>query len=242
VTSAPVVVPGVARLDVGRRGRTGLPELVLADGKTPEQVAVILEAMREAGEVAIATRATPAHWDTCRLRASLGGTYDPVARTIVVRRAPRNEQARVTLFCAGTADLPVAREAEVVLEALGASTQLCLDVGLAGPSRSAAALAEADAFGAGAWIVVAGRDAALATYVAAHAHVPVIGVPTSVGYGYGGGGTSALMAMLQSCAPLAVVNVDAGCVAALQAWQVVRPRQPIASGPFGVAIGADAQR
>jgi len=223
-----VPVPGIALLDVDRRRRTGLPEMVLADGKTPEQVATLLAAMAEAGEVAIATRASPAHWQACQDHPALGAArYDPVGRTIALGRRPPHDAARVTLFCAGTADLPVAREAEAVLQALGARTQLCLDVGLAGPARSALALAEAAAFGAKAWIVLAGRDAALATYVAAHADVPVFGVPTSVGYGFGGGGTSALMAMLQSCAPLAVVNVDAGCVAALLAWQVVRRR----SGP-----------
>jgi NCAIR mutase (PurE)-related protein len=76
-----------------------------------------------------------------------------------------------------------------------------------------------------ALIVVAGMEGALPSVVSGLVNVPVIGVPTSVGYGTGAGGKAALYAMLNSCTPVAVVNIDNGFGAAVIAAQIVRRRK-----------------
>ena len=125
---------------------------------------------------------------------------------------------------AGTADLPVAEEVELVARLLGARTQLIVDVGVAGLHRLLAelpALATADAI-----VVVAGMEGALASVVGGLAAVPVIACPTSVGYGANLGGLTALLAMISSCAPgVAVVNVDDGVGAATIGALIARGRE-----------------
>ena len=52
-----------------------------------------------------------------------------------------------------------------------------------------------------------------------------IAVPTSIGYGASFNGISALLTMLNSCAPgVSVVNIDNGFGAAAFAFKVVRPK------------------
>ncbi len=115
----------------------------------------------------------------------------------------------------------MAEEAEALLKAFGVRVVLAHDVGVAGIHRLERALDQLERSGPRAYLVFAGREGALPTVVAGLVRAPVVGVPTSVGYGRGGRGSAALLAMLQSCAPLAVVNIDAAVPAALFVLQLL---------------------
>lgn len=207
----------VARLDHGRARRTGEPEVVYGEHKTPAQVAALLRALRDRGAApALATRCSPAHAD-----AAPEAEYDPVARLLVASRAPEDPAlGHVVVACAGTSDLPVAAEAVGTLAAFGVSAELLADVGVAGIHRILGAsdvLARADVC-----IVVAGMEGALPTVVGGLVTAPVVAVPTSVGYGAAFEGVAALLGMLTSCAPgVSVVNIDNGFGAALVARRIL---------------------
>lgn len=132
--------------------------------------------------------------------------------------------APVALVAAGTADVPLAEEGRAILEALGVVCLPAYDVGVAGLHRLLRALRALEAKRPGVYLVFAGREGALPTVVAGLVQAPVIGVPVSVGYGSGGRGRAALNALLQSCAPIAVVNIDAAVPAALLAARIVSHR------------------
>lgn len=125
----------------------------------------------------------------------------------------------IALVTAGTSDVPLAEEARGILAELGLRTVTAYDVGVAGLHRLLRALTVLERRDPQIYLVFAGREGALPTVVAGLVRAPVVGVPTSVGYGRGGRGEAALSAMLQSCAPLAVVNIDAAVPAALFAAQ-----------------------
>lgn len=214
-----------ANLDFHRRERTGIPEAVLAEGKTHEQVASLMKKMVETAGVALATRVTPTGAEFVRKAIPAGYTveYNEIARTFVASERNWKKGAKggvIAILAAGTSDVPVAEEARVTAETMGCRTITFYDVGVAGIHRLVAPLREIGSEEIGAVVVVAGMEGALPTVVRGLVAVPVIGVPTSVGYGFGGRGEAALMTMLQSCAPgLTVVNIDngfgAGATAAL---------------------------
>ena len=130
----------------------------------------------------------------------------------------------VALVTAGTADVPVAEETREVLRALGVRVVHAYDVGVAGIHRLGRAVSRIERRRPSLYLVFAGREGALPTVLAGLVRAPVVGVPTSVGYGRGANGEAALNAMLQSCAPIAVVNIDAGVPAALFAVQMLTAR------------------
>jgi NCAIR mutase (PurE)-related protein len=214
-------VDPVAKLDLAREGRTGIPEVILAEGKLDAHLVAAATAFAEANGRALVSRLAPE-----RL-ALFEGTpfvkqYDPDARFLVLAK-PGRESAprrggRVLVLAAGTADVAVAEEARLTAEALGCETRRAYDVGVAGIHRLYPELDHAE------WsdviIVAAGREGALATVVSGLVDRPVIGLPVSVGYGHGGKGEAALSAMLQACSPLLVVNIDAGVVAGACAAQI----------------------
>jgi NCAIR mutase (PurE)-related protein len=135
-------------------------------------------------------------------------------------------RGRVGILTAGTSDVPFAEEARVVLEELGIEVTVAYDIGVAGLHRLLRALRSVERRRPELYLVFAGREGALPTVVAGLVHAPVIGVPTSIGYGRGGRGEAALNAMLQSCAPLGVMNIDAAVPAALFAAQHFAPTGP----------------
>ena len=197
-----------ARLDSHRGLRCGFPEVVLCEGKTPEQVAGILGALLERGPRVLLTLAGPEHVEAARGVAP-DVVHHPVGRILHVEREPREPSGLVGILCAGTSDLPVAEEAAVTARALGARTELVPDVGVAGLHRIVGQLDLIRR--ARTLVVVAGMEGALPSVVAGLTDVPVIGVPTSVGYGTAFAGVAALLGMLNSCAAgLSVVNVDNG--------------------------------
>jgi pyridinium-3,5-biscarboxylic acid mononucleotide synthase len=209
-----------AVLDTGRPARKGVPEVVYAPGKTPEQVARICETLLASGERVIVSAASPEV--TAEIERSLPGVpVRSAGRAVVVGPGePTPTGGRVGAVSAGTSDLPVLEEAVAVAREMGAEVRSFYDVGVAGIHRLAAPLEELRRFDPDCLIVAAGMEGALPSVVAGLVSVPVIGLPTSTGYGLGGDGTAAILGMLQSCSPgLSVVNVDngvgAGATAAL---------------------------
>ncbi|MGH3933215.1 MAG: nickel pincer cofactor biosynthesis protein LarB [Pseudonocardiaceae bacterium] len=215
-------IDDVARLDLDRRHRTGVPEVIFAEGKTEEQTLRLLAAQRRAdpGFPALATRCPDGvlRHASARFPAELV-VADPVGRTVIVG-APPPARGLVAVLTGGTSDLPVARETIATLQALGAGHRLIADVGVAGLHRLLAHLDELAT--ADCVIAIAGMEGSLPGVVAGLVRAPVVGVPTSVGYGVSAGGHVAAAAMLASCAPgLSVVNIDNGFGAATQAVKIV---------------------
>lgn len=215
---------GFARVDVHRELRQGAPEAVLAEGKTPEQVAAIFAALLESGAGSVlATRADDTARQAVRETAA-DAEEDALARCIWVARGVPEPRGLVVLVSAGTSDGPVLHEARIRAELLGTTVVAHEDVGVAGVHRLADALPDIQR--ADCVVVVAGMDGALASLVGGLARAPVIGVPTSVGYGSAHGGTTALNAMLASCAAgLAVVGIDDGLGAGTIAACIARGRE-----------------
>lgn len=223
---------GALRLDPTRGARTGIPEVVLAEHKTIEQVATSLVRLADAQGRSLASRVRDdqAAALTGLMPAGYHLNQDPVSRTAIVvapeHGAPMVTGGKVGVIAAGASDLPLAAEARLMAIEMGCDVQLVTDVGVAGLHRLVTPLRELMAWEPHSLVVAAGMDGALPSVVAGLVPVPVIGLPVSVGYGYGGDGTGALMSMLQSCAPgLAVVNIDngigAGSMAALIANRAV---------------------
>jgi len=208
-----------ARLDHHRALRQSMPEFIYAAGKSPEQVAAIMAAMVARSGVALASRATAAHFEAIQSQVP-EAVYDPVSRLVTVGSLPGIQMGQALVIAAGTADVPVAEEAAGVLRFLGDTTQTLFDVGVAGIHRlleHAGYLKDADVV-----IVVAGMEGALPSVVGGLVDSCVIAVPTSVGYGASFGGLAALLGMLNSCATgLTVVNIDNGLGAAAAAHRLL---------------------
>jgi NCAIR mutase (PurE)-related protein len=216
---------GAGRFDAARERRRGIPEAVLADGKTPAEVAsMAMAALETTGRVLI-TRADGVHVAavTDDLPADAAVDHDERARTLVVHAPdfdPPELDATVVVVTAGTSDAEAAGEAAVLARAVGATVERIDDVGVAHLGRIVDhldALRAADVA-----VVAAGREGALPTVVAGLIDTPVIGLPVSTGYGYGGDGESALASMLQSCTVLSAVNIDDGFTAGAQAGLIAR--------------------
>jgi NCAIR mutase (PurE)-related protein len=191
--------------------------------------------MHRAGLGALVSRPTGA-----QLRASRGLAADGLPLRVLAEgrlvhlEGPLGGAYRrgvVALLTAGTSDVPLAEEARGVLVALGVEVVVAYDVGVAGLHRLLSALRRLERAHPEIYLVFAGREGALPTVVAGLVRAPVVGVPTSVGYGRGGHGEAALTAMLQSCAPLAVVNIDAAVPAALFAAQHFALTRPAGRRP-----------
>jgi len=203
---------GFAKLDTHRAIRSGAPEAVLCEGKTPEQVVQILTRLAPDHRNVLATRC-PAGVHAAVAASGLASTYHPEARLLVVSPEPVEGVGLIVVVTAGTSDLPVAEEAAVTAEVCGNHVERIYDAGVAGLHRLLGhhpLLLEANAL-----VVVAGMEGALPSVVGGLVDRPVIAVPTSVGYGVSLGGFGALLGMLASCVPgVAVVNIDNGFGAA----------------------------
>ena len=218
----PFQLLGDARVDTHRALRNGFPEVVLATGKTADQIARIVHVLREAGGDVLVTRvAAEQAGELCERFPEL--EHQAVARLLMLRQAPSVARGRglIAVVSAGTSDLPVAEEAALVAEFFGNKVERIYDAGVAGLHRLLASL---DVLrDAAVVIAVAGMEGALASVVGGLVAVPVIAVPTSVGYGASFGGVAALLAMLNSCAAnVTVVNIDNGFGAAYVASLINR--------------------
>jgi NCAIR mutase (PurE)-related protein len=216
---------GFARVDLHREVRQEAPEAVLAEGKTPEQVASIVEALLDGGAGSVlVTRADEDARAAVRSVAP-DARQDVRARAVWVARSVPEVAGVVVMISAGTSDGPVLHEARIRAELLGTEVLVHEDVGVAGIHRLASVLP--DLVRADCVVVVAGMDGALASVVGGLVACPVIGVPTSVGYGSARAGETALHAMLCSCAAgLAVVGIDDGFGAGTIAARIARAAGP----------------
>ena len=230
---------GRAKLDLGRFLRRGIPEVVLATGKTPADAARLVVAMAERQGQGLISRMSASQQIALHDTASAAGMqvigYAASARVLRQGFVPEAIEGKVGILTAGTSDLPAAEEAKMVVEACGLEVRLDADLGVAGLHRFVGPLASTLEWGADVIIVAAGMDGVLPGLVAGLIDVPVIGLPVSTGYGRGGAGEAALTTMLQSCSTgLVVVNIDNGVgagaaavlVAARAASARVRARRP----------------
>lgn len=222
VQTEPFVDLGYAKPDMQRGVRQGVAEVVYGAGKTAEQIAGVVGALRAGGQRRVmATRVDAAKAHAVREALSPADaaefSYEETARMVIVGGRPDPDgNGYVAVAAAGTSDLPVAEEAALTAEMLGSRVVRLYDVGVAGIHRL---LAHADDIArAQAVVAVAGMEGALASVVGGMASCPVVAVPTSVGYGASFGGVTALLAMLNSCASgVSVVNIDNGFGAGYQA-------------------------
>src|SRR5438552_11293232 len=200
---------GFAKVDHHRALRHGMPEVIFAMGKTPEQVAAIAGRLLENAPNVLVTRADPATaaYITERIPAA---EYFPASRAIRVWRDHTVfGKGKIAVVCAGTSDIPVAEEAQITAEVMGNEVETIHDIGVAGIHRlmnNRLRLTEARVI-----VVCAGMEGALPSVVGGLVSCPVIAVPTSVGYGASFHGLAALLGMLNSCASnVSVVNIDNG--------------------------------
>jgi pyridinium-3,5-biscarboxylic acid mononucleotide synthase len=212
---------GFATIDTHRELRTGYPEVIFGQGKTPEQITGIIEFMLTRDNNILATRINEGVFEKVKDICS-DAVYNQVARTITIRKKevplPPTYIAVVT---AGTSDLPVAEEAAVTADIFGNRVERIVDVGVAGIHRLYSKMEVIRK--ARVIVVVAGMEGALPSIVGGLVDKPVIAVPTSVGYGANFGGLSALLGMLTSCASgTSVVNIDNGFGAGFLASMINR--------------------
>jgi hypothetical protein len=200
---------GYARLDHHRALRTGFPEVVFCEGKRADHIIEILERLDQKHSPVLATRASREIYEAVVSRLPHASYFEDARIIQLGVNGAKPTETTVLVICAGTADVPVAEEAAVTAIALGSQVERLYDVGVAGVHRLLAARDRLNA--ANVIVVVAGMDGVLPTIVGGLVASPVIAVPTSIGYGTGLGGVSALMTMLNACAPgIAVVNIDNG--------------------------------
>lgn len=222
------VTSDAGRFDIARKQRAGVPEVVLAAGKTEAEILDLIESSLAATDRAIVTRASEETVDA--IEAEFGGQkpaididVDKRAQTVVCRAPafdPPELEATVGIVTAGTSDAMAAGEAATIVREMGAEVVQIDDIGVASLDRmldQVPALREQDVL-----IVAAGREGALPTVLAGLVDVPIIGLPISTGYGHGGEGNAALAGLLQSCTALSVVNIDAGFTAGVQAGLIAR--------------------
>lgn len=200
---------GFARIDHHRTLRKGFPEVVYCEGKTPPQAAEILIRLAETTDASVMGTRSDVEVYHLASQMNPGFQYDEQARMVYLKRENTPSVGNVVVLAAGTSDLPVAREAVLTLELMGARTTLIVDVGVAGLHRLLEHLETI--YAARVLVVVAGMEGALASVVGGLVDRPVVAVPTSVGYGSHFGGLAPLLSMLNACASgIGTVNIDNG--------------------------------
>lgn len=200
---------GFAKLDTHRSLRNGFPEVIFCKGKTDDQIVSIFQALTKSNNLIIGTLASEDTFKHIQKNISTA-VYHKQARIIQIGKTPNPKTKKIiTIVTGGTSDIPVAEEAAVTAETMGNKVVRLYDIGVAGIHRMLDNKKQLD--NSNVIIAVAGMEGALATVVSGLVACPVIGVPTSVGYGSSFEGLSALLSMLNSCAPgIAVVNIDNG--------------------------------
>ncbi len=200
---------GFAKVDHHRRLRTGMPEVIFGQGKTPEQVAQIFASLAGHGGNVLATRSDEKQFAAVKKKVRTA-QYHKLARAITLRRDETiYGKGVIAVVSAGTSDIPVAEEAVITAQIMGNEVEPLYDVGVAGIHRlfaNQSALIRARVL-----IVCAGMEGALPSVVGGLVGAPVIAVPTSIGYGSSFKGLAALIGMMNSCASnVSVVNIDNG--------------------------------
>jgi NCAIR mutase (PurE)-related protein len=209
-----------ARLDHHRHLRTGQPEAIFSQGKSPDQLIAIIKKMISAKTDILATKLQAEVFKKIKSKLPSKAEYNPTSKTLVIRHKEKNAGVGLVLVVsAGTSDIPIAEEAAVTAQLFGSRVETIYDIGVAGIHRlldNTDRLREARVV-----IAVAGMDGALASVVGGLIENPVIAVPTSVGYGASFNGVAALLTMLNSCAQgVATVNIDNGFGAGSMAHKI----------------------
>ena len=209
-----------ARVDHHRDLRIGMPEVIYCQGKTVVQIKKIIQSMNRAGHSVLATKLSKDSFRKLKPSLPKFSEYNEMAQTLVIEKnKQRKRSGLIIIISAGTSDIPIAEEASVTAQLLGSKTETLFDVGVAGIHRLLDNLEQIRK--ARVVIVVAGMEGALASVVGGLVDKPIIAVPTSIGYGTSFGGVSALLTMLNSCAPgIAVVNIDNGFGAGSMAHRI----------------------
>ena len=209
---------GFAKVDHHRGLRDALPEVILAQGKTPAQIAAIGESLVQRSGRLLVTRLDREGYRALQEKVP-DAEYHELARVALVEREPRQLLPGVVVVCAGTSDLPVAEEAALTARMTGSDAPVISDVGVAGIHRLFDKLPQL--LQANVLVVVAGMEGALPSVLGGLVSAPIIAVPTSIGYGASFGGLAPLLAMLNSCATgVSVVNIDNGFGAGYIAAQI----------------------
>ncbi len=200
---------GFAKIDTHRELRKGFSEVILCKGKTLEQIVKIVERLSSGNEFIMATKASKEVYEAIS-NVRTDAIYHEVAGIVLIgQRKRKTAKKTILVVSAGTSDIPIAEEAVVTAEAMGNSVERLYDVGVAGVHRLFDN--KEKLFHANVIVVVAGMEGALASIVGGLVDKPVVAVPTSVGYGASFEGLSALLTMLNCCAPgVVVVNIDNG--------------------------------
>jgi NCAIR mutase (PurE)-related protein len=209
-----------ARLDHHRHLRTGQPEVIFAQGKSPDQLIAIIKKMISAKSDVLATKLQEEVYKKVKSNLPKKAEYNPASKTLVIRHKKNNAGVGlVVVVSAGTSDIPIAEEAAVTAQLFGSRVETIYDIGVAGIHRL---LDNTDRLRKARVVVaVAGMDGALASVVGGLIENPVIAVPTSVGYGASFNGVAALLTMLNSCAQgVATVNIDNGFGAGSMAHKI----------------------
>jgi hypothetical protein len=209
-------------LDLDRLRRVGFPEVVLAQGKSAEQIVEICRQLSRAHDVLV-TRLTPEAWEEVSAFPLPGrADYDSRSETLQlsVGKPMKQVEGSVAIVTAGTSDAPVAEEARRSLEYLGVSSAMVPDVGVAGVLRLLSRLEEIER--ADIVIALAGMEASIFSVLGGLVGRPIIAVPTSRGYGAAFGGLASLLSAMNSCANgITVVNIDSGYSAAMAAYRIL---------------------
>lgn len=211
---------GFAKIDHHRVKRKGFPEVIYCEGKTPDQIAKIAVKIAQKKHAVLATRADKKAYLAVK-KVLPKAKYYPEARIIIIGQLKKTSKGTIAIVSAGTSDQKVAEEAAVTAEFLGLKITRFYDVGVAGIHRLTKNIKKINKNRV--IIVVAGMEGALPSVVGGLVDKPIIAVPTSVGYGSSFKGLSALLTMMNSCAPgVAVVNIDNGFGAAVMAYTILK--------------------
>lgn len=210
-----------AIIDDAREKRTGFPEAIYAQSKTPEQVVEIFSKMIAVNGKALATRCSDETLSLLQEKIANVNIHKQSKMAWLLSDIEAYAGASVAVLTAGTSDLPVAEEAAITLEFAGCLVDRIFDVGVAGIHRLLSRMSSIEK--AGVIIVIAGMEGALPSVVGGLFSKPIIAVPTSVGYGASFQGISALLGMLNSCSSgISVVNIDNGFGAAVAAIRIIK--------------------
>lgn len=222
IKRAPYEEMGFAKLDLHREIRQGFPEVVFCQGKKDEYLKEIFAKLYSISGKVLGTRATKEQYEVVKSVVP-EVIYDEEARVLMAcsENVPQKKAGKIVVCTAGTADIPVAKEAKLTAEFFGAEVLALYDIGVSGIHRL---LDNIDLLqDANCVVAIAGMEGALASVIGGLVSCPVIAVPTSVGYGASLEGLSALLTMINSCANgVAVVNIDNGYGAGYMAAQINR--------------------
>lgn len=224
---------GLANLDVSRSARVGRPEIVRCNGKSVAEAISLALPLLDAEGVVVLSDASSEHAQAfAHERPSATVQLEERAGLLVARGPEASIPAsigNVAIVTAGTSDIPIALQVQVIAGVLGADTHLYPDVGISGLHRVFPVVQEIIDADTEVIVVIAGQEGGLAPVLAGLVDIPIIAVPTSTGSGFGGQGLAALSTMLQSCAlGMAVVNIDNGIAAGVIASAIARR---VARGP-----------